>query len=151
MREYLHIYFYSILITFVFLYSGSETTCAHVWERYYGYCVGVLEHSVKPNAIGVNSVAFSPTDQEVLVSTGDDNKVKIWRSKRRMKELRDVNQGLTDEMATCSQFAEDPIFSKGSKTKERKDKSVTEKRNVKEGRDLHVGCCFFHKKSKGKE
>ncbi|KAJ8304167.1 hypothetical protein KUTeg_017750 [Tegillarca granosa] len=125
--------------------SGSESADAHVWDRYYGFCLGLLKHTVGLNGTGVNSVAFSPADQEVLISTGDDYKVKVWRSKRRMKELSELNQGLTDEIGTCSKFEEDPRSSLSTETKS-KDTSTAKAKKVKKETGHGIGCCFFNKK-----
>ena len=35
----------------------------------------------------VNCAAFSPTDQEICVTGSDDNKIKVWISRRRSREI----------------------------------------------------------------
>jgi len=62
--------------------SGAEDKYAYLWDRHYGNCLAKLPH----NDI-VNSVAFNPVDNEVLISVSDDNTIKIWRSRHRMKQL----------------------------------------------------------------
>jgi len=63
--------------------SGSEDNAAYVWDRRFG-CL--LSRNTHDNV--VNCVAFNPQDPEMLVSVGDDMKVKIWISKQRERELR---------------------------------------------------------------
>ena len=63
--------------------SGSEDSAAYVWDRRFG-CL--LSRNTHDNV--VNCVAFNPQDPEMLVSVGDDMKVKIWISKQRERELR---------------------------------------------------------------
>jgi hypothetical protein len=35
----------------------------------------------------VNSVAFNPRDSEIMVSTSDDYKIKVWRSRDVVERL----------------------------------------------------------------
>uniref|UniRef100_T1GIR4 Uncharacterized protein n=1 Tax=Megaselia scalaris TaxID=36166 RepID=T1GIR4_MEGSC len=68
------------LIAIIFC-SGAEDMHAYLWDRYYGMCLAKYKHMDV-----VNSVAFNPKDSEMLVTTGDDFKIKVWRSKNRAKE-----------------------------------------------------------------
>lgn len=45
---------------------------AYVWERYYGVWLAKYNHSDV-----VNSVAFNPRDNEMLVTTSDDYEIKV--------------------------------------------------------------------------
>lgn len=45
---------------------------AYLWDRYYGMCLAKYKHCDV-----VNSVAFNPKDSEMLVTTGDDYKIKV--------------------------------------------------------------------------
>ena len=65
-------------------FSGAEDKRGYLWDRYYGVHLRCFAHSDV-----VNSVAFNPHDQEMLVTVSDDNKIKVWRSRRRMRELQD--------------------------------------------------------------
>ena len=62
--------------------SGGEDRAAHIWDRRLGCGLARNTHEDV-----VNCVAFSPRDPEMMVSVGDDNKVKIWISRRRRREL----------------------------------------------------------------
>ncbi|XP_012262746.1 F-box/WD repeat-containing protein 5 [Athalia rosae] len=68
--------------------SGAEDKHGYLWDRHYGVCLAKL-----PHADVVNSVAFNPSDPEMLVTTSDDYTVKVWRSRAMVKEL-----GLNEEM-----------------------------------------------------
>ena len=63
-------------------FSGAENKRGYLWDRHYGVHLRCFDHSDV-----VNSVAFNPRDQEMLVTVSDDNKVKVWRSRRRVREL----------------------------------------------------------------
>lgn len=41
-----------------------------------------------PHTDVVNSVAFNPKDPEMLVTTSDDHKIKIWRSRAKVRKLQ---------------------------------------------------------------
>lgn len=45
---------------------------AYLWERYYGVCLAKYQHEDV-----VNSVAFNPRDNEMLVTTSDDYEIKV--------------------------------------------------------------------------
>lgn len=64
-----------------------------MWDRHYGVCIAKYPHQDV-----VNSVAFNPSDPEMLVTTSDDFKIKIWRSRSKVKELgldvRDFPMGI---------------------------------------------------------
>ena len=45
---------------------------AYLWDRYYGVCLAKYQHGDV-----VNSVAFNPRDNEMLVTTSDDYEIKV--------------------------------------------------------------------------
>lgn len=45
---------------------------AYLWDRFYGVCLAKYPHTEV-----VNSVAFNPRDNEMLVTTSDDYKIKV--------------------------------------------------------------------------
>ncbi|XP_062545507.1 F-box/WD repeat-containing protein 5 [Armigeres subalbatus] len=62
--------------------SGAEDMHAYLWDRYYGVCLTKYQHQDV-----VNSVAFNPRDNEMLVTTSDDYEIKVWRSLSEAKKL----------------------------------------------------------------
>lgn len=64
-------------------YSGAENKQGYLWERHYR--IGLHRY---PHVDVVNSVAFNPTDPEMLVTVSDDHFVKVWRSRRREQEIQ---------------------------------------------------------------
>ncbi len=60
--------------------SGAEDKHGYIWDRHYNICVARLAHDDV-----VNSVAFSPADQELLLSASDDSTIKVWRSPRMVR------------------------------------------------------------------
>lgn len=65
-----------------FFFSGAEDKHGYLWDRHYGICLAKYPHTDV-----VNSVAFNPRDPEMLVTTSDDNTIKIWRSRAKVKQL----------------------------------------------------------------
>ncbi|KAM4695838.1 F-box/WD repeat-containing protein 5 [Rhinophrynus dorsalis] len=63
-----------------FVASGAEDRCGYIWDRHYSVCLATLPHEDV-----VNSVAFSPVDQEFLLSASDDYTIKVWRSRRALR------------------------------------------------------------------
>lgn len=63
--------------------SGAEDKHGYIWDRHYNICLARLRHDDV-----VNSVAFSPTDQELLLSASDDSTIKVWRSPRMVRLAR---------------------------------------------------------------
>ncbi|XP_033022263.1 F-box/WD repeat-containing protein 5 [Lacerta agilis] len=63
--------------------SGAEDHHGYVWDRHYGICLAKLQHSDV-----VNSVAFSPVEQELLLTASDDGAIKVWRSPRTVRLLQ---------------------------------------------------------------
>nr|CAJ82740.1 F-box and WD-40 domain protein 5 [Xenopus tropicalis] len=63
-----------------FVASGAEDHCGYVWDRHYSACLAKLPHDDV-----VNSVAFSPANQELLLSASDDFTIKVWRSRRSLR------------------------------------------------------------------
>ncbi|XP_076436408.1 F-box/WD repeat-containing protein 5-like [Babylonia areolata] len=61
--------------------SGAEDRRGYMWDRHYGVHLHCFPH----NDV-VNSVAFNPRDQEMLVTVSDDNSIKVWRSQRQMRK-----------------------------------------------------------------
>ncbi|XP_037897469.1 F-box/WD repeat-containing protein 5 isoform X1 [Glossina fuscipes] len=52
--------------------SGAEDMHAYLWDRYYGISLAKYKHTDV-----VNSVAFNPKDNEMLVTTSDDFTIKV--------------------------------------------------------------------------
>ncbi|XP_053551302.1 F-box/WD repeat-containing protein 5 [Bombina bombina] len=63
-----------------FVASGAEDRCGYIWDRHYNVCLATLPHEDV-----VNSVAFSPVDQELLLSASDDYTIKVWRSRSSLR------------------------------------------------------------------
>lgn len=60
--------------------SGAEDRHGYIWDRHYNICLAKLQHD---NV--VNSVAFSPVEQELLLTASDDATIKVWRSPRTVR------------------------------------------------------------------
>jgi F-box/WD-40 domain protein 5 len=78
-----------------FVGSGSEDTLGRIWDRYYGCLVSELDHSAC-----VNSTAFSPTNQQIIVTASDDHKVKVWHSRALTRQILDTRQSSCIEEQT---------------------------------------------------
>nr|XP_033333304.1 F-box/WD repeat-containing protein 5 isoform X2 [Megalopta genalis] len=62
--------------------SGAEDKHAYLWDRHYRVHLAKFRHSD-----AVNCVAFNPCDSEMLVTTSDDETIKVWRSRAKVHEL----------------------------------------------------------------
>ncbi|XP_015272277.1 PREDICTED: F-box/WD repeat-containing protein 5 [Gekko japonicus] len=65
-----------------FVASGAEDRHGYIWDRHYNICLAKLQHDDV-----VNSVAFSPVEQELLLTASDDCTIKVWRSPRTVRIL----------------------------------------------------------------
>uniref|UniRef100_A0A8C8RG44 F-box and WD repeat domain containing 5 n=1 Tax=Pelusios castaneus TaxID=367368 RepID=A0A8C8RG44_9SAUR len=63
-----------------FVASGAEDRHGYIWDRHYNICLAKLQHQDV-----VNSVAFSPVEQELLLTASDDTTIKVWRSPRTVR------------------------------------------------------------------
>jgi len=79
----------------VYIFSGAEDRQGYLWDRHYHVCLSKFQHS---NV--VNCVAFKPRDPETLVSVSDDNTIKVWRSRRRHRQLSSANTNDSETLAT---------------------------------------------------
>ncbi|XP_023371909.1 F-box/WD repeat-containing protein 5 isoform X2 [Otolemur garnettii] len=66
-----------------FVASGAEDRHGYIWDRHYNICLAKLQHEDV-----VNSVAFSPQEQELLLTASDDATIKAWRSPRTVRTLQ---------------------------------------------------------------
>ena len=65
-----------------FVGSGAEDKHAYSWDRYYGICLASYPHMDV-----VNSVAFCPKNDQILITTSDDYEIRIWRSQELTRSL----------------------------------------------------------------
>ncbi|XP_068216218.1 F-box/WD repeat-containing protein 5 isoform X2 [Palaemon carinicauda] len=75
-------FFIFLDVSHQFVASGAEDRHGYIWERHYGVCLARLPHKDV-----VNAVAFNPRDPEMLVTVSDDHKIKVWRSRRKARNL----------------------------------------------------------------
>lgn len=75
-------FFLFLDISNLYVASGAEDKHGYIWDRHYGGCLNRFPH----NDV-VNSVAFNPKDEEMLITVSDDFKIKVWRSRRQMRKL----------------------------------------------------------------
>ncbi|XP_058515474.1 F-box/WD repeat-containing protein 5 isoform X2 [Ochotona princeps] len=66
-----------------FVASGAEDRHGYIWDRHYNICLAKLRHEDV-----VNSVVFSPCEQELLLTASDDATIKAWRSPRALRLLQ---------------------------------------------------------------
>lgn len=66
-----------------FVASGAEDRHGYIWDRHYNICLAKLRHEDV-----VNSVVFSPREQELLLTASDDSTIKAWRSPRAVRLLQ---------------------------------------------------------------
>ncbi|XP_055397601.1 F-box/WD repeat-containing protein 5 isoform X2 [Bubalus kerabau] len=66
-----------------FVASGAEDRHGYIWDRHYNICLAKLRHEDV-----VNSVVFSPQEQELLLTASDDATIKAWRSPRTVRILQ---------------------------------------------------------------
>ncbi|KAM6169358.1 F-box/WD repeat-containing protein 5 [Rhynchocyon petersi] len=66
-----------------FVASGAEDRHGYIWDRHYNICLAKLRHKDV-----VNSVAFSPREQELLLTASDDATIKAWRSPSTVRALQ---------------------------------------------------------------
>ncbi|CAK9304756.1 unnamed protein product, partial [Gordionus sp. m RMFG-2023] len=67
-----------------YLASGAEDKSAYIWDRYYeNLCVAKLPHSDI-----VNCVSFDPTNSQIMITTTDDNYIKVWVSRRLFRDIK---------------------------------------------------------------
>ena len=71
-------------------FSGAEDHYGYLWDRHYHVRLSTFEHKDV-----VNCVAFNPHDPETLVSVSDDNTIKVWRSRRRNRDLQSALKAAT--------------------------------------------------------
>ncbi|ESP05264.1 hypothetical protein LOTGIDRAFT_152090 [Lottia gigantea] len=65
-----------------FVVCGSESYQAFIWDRHSGVLLSTLDHLMA----GVSAAAINPVDQEFVVSVGDDQVVRVWRSRVKQKQ-----------------------------------------------------------------
>uniref|UniRef100_A0A6I8PB50 F-box and WD repeat domain containing 5 n=1 Tax=Ornithorhynchus anatinus TaxID=9258 RepID=A0A6I8PB50_ORNAN len=69
--------------------SGAEDRRGYIWDQHYNICLAKFQHEDV-----VNSVAFSPVDQELLLSTNDDTTFKAWRLPRVVRAGQPPHPGM---------------------------------------------------------
>ncbi|OWF54111.1 F-box/WD repeat-containing protein 5-like [Mizuhopecten yessoensis] len=132
-----------------YIASGSEVEKGYLWDRHFGNILGELEHAAQPGNGGVNASVFHPNSEEVLITLGDDRKIKVWRSKRLLRELGHSDTPISvfnqNSHKNTEQYrAHDKSTSKGGSS--RFDNGVDQPDGFID--DEVVTCCIMKKKSR---
>ncbi|XP_070176323.1 uncharacterized protein [Littorina saxatilis] len=95
-------FWFALDVNELYVTSGSGDNQGYMWDRHYGVHVRCFPHD---NV--VNSCAFNPVDPEMLVTGSDDNSIKIWRSRRQMREVTEKKTVYKYETATPATVADE--------------------------------------------
>ncbi|KAG8141908.1 hypothetical protein E2320_006570 [Naja naja] len=79
-----------------FVASGAEDRHGYIWDRHYDICLAKLRHDDV-----VNSVAFSPAEQDLLLTACADSTIKVWRSPRTARLLHGERPRLRRRLFSC--------------------------------------------------
>lgn len=119
-----------------YLASGSEVEKGFLWDRRFGNILAELDHAAHPGNGGVNATVFHPHSEEVLISLGDDRKIKVWRSKRLLRELERSNTA----RGVCNPYKQSDLY-------RYRDSSLEMDEADGHLDDDLVTCCVMKKKS----
>ncbi|XP_033750720.1 F-box/WD repeat-containing protein 5-like [Pecten maximus] len=132
-----------------YIASGSEVEKGFLWDRHFGNILGELEHAAQPGNGGVNATVFHPYSEEVLISLGDDRKIKVWRSKRLLRELGHSDTSIS-VFNQIHQKSTDQYKYKGKPTSKDSSPEFDKGMDQPDGHldDEVVTCCVMKKKSR---